>query len=177
MYVHLQLPSFELDGYYFVSKTSVEEENCISITLDPAPPSRYQETSETTVNTNTGTASGKDMISIGNDLASKYSFCALLARDRGAKGYITNTYADMKKSGCGDCWAWSDALYTELNAAGIKTRIIQYRSSPQVSNHRSVQVWQNGKWEDYPYRQTNISQYARNTTSKPGMYEYRAAPS
>ena len=177
MYVHLQLPSFELDGYYFVSKTSVEEENCISITLDPAPPSRYQETSETTVNTNTGNASGKDMISIGNDLASKYSFCALLARDRGAKGYITNTYADMKKSGCGDCWAWSDALYTELNAAGIKTRIIQYRSSPQVSNHRSVQVWQNGKWEDYPYRQTNISQYARNTTSKPGMYEYRAAPS
>jgi hypothetical protein len=175
MYVKLNIPSLDIMGrYYFVTKTSIEEESCIGLTLEPAPPSRYQEVTETTV-ADTSAKSGGDMISIGNNLAAKYKFCAKGARDSGAKGYVTSTYEEMKKSGCGDCHAWSDALYQELNAAGIKTRIIQYGTS-MAWNHRSVQVYKNGGWEDYPYRSTNISQYARNTTSKSGMYVWKDAP-
>lgn len=174
MYVHLQLPSFDLDGYYYVSKTSVEEESCMGITLDPAPPSRYQEVTETTVDAgnNTNSGMGKDPVAIGNALAAKYGFCSSVVCPKPGGG---ETYAAMKKSGSGSCWAWSDALYTELNAAGIKARIIQYATS-MASNHRSVQINQGSGWVDYPYRSTNISKYARNTTNKAGMFEYKAAP-
>lgn len=176
MYVHLKMPTFDLDGYYYISKTSVEEEQAMSITLDPAPPSRYQEVTETTVDTGTGTSTtNKDPVAIGNQLAAKYGFCSRVARDSGARGSITSTYSEMKNSGCGDCHAWSDALYTELNAAGIKTRIIQYSTS-MASNHRSVQINTNGSWEDYPYRSTNISKYARSTTTKGGMYVWKKEP-
>lgn len=176
MYVHLQMPSFDLDGYYYVSKTSVEEESCMSITLDPAPPSRYQEVTETTVDTgNTGSGMGKDPISIGNALAAKYKFASQVAVDPGQYYKGCEDYACMKSKGNGSCYAWSDALYTELNAAGIKARIIQYATS-YARNHRSVQINTNGTWEDFPYRSTNISQYARNTASKPGMYVYKKEP-
>lgn len=173
MYVHLQMPSFDLDGYYYVSKTSVEEESCMSITLDPAPPSRYQEVTETTVDTgNTGSGMGKDPIAIGNALAKKYGFCSSVVCPNPGGG---ESYEAMKKSGSGSCYAWSDALYTELNAVGIKARIIQYATS-MARNHRSVQINTNGTWEDYPYRSTNISKYARNTSSKPGMFVYKKEP-
>lgn len=175
MYIHLQLPTFEIDGYYFVSKTSVEEESCMSITLDPAPPSRYQETSETTINSNNGTGMGKDAISIGNALAAKYKFASQVATDPGEHYKGCEDYECMKKNGNGSCYAWSDALYTELNAAGIKARIIQYATS-MAKNHRSVQIMENGNWVDYPYRSTNISKYARNTTSKPGMFVWKEEP-
>ena len=121
--------------------------------------------------TNTGSMGGT-AVEIGNNLASKYKFCSSVARDSGATGSVTSTYDEMKNSGCGDCWAWSDALYTELNAAGIPARIIQYNSG-MTGNHRSVQIQENGQWVDYPYRSTNISKYARNTTSKGGCYVFK----
>ena len=175
MYVLLDLPSVGIKGYYFITKLSYDDGVTVSLTLEPAPPHRQQEqTGSVDINVS-NTGSGGDMISIGNNLASKYTFCSKVARDGNAKGYITSTYSEMKQSGCGDCHAWSDALYTELNAAGIKTRIIQYSTS-MAGNHRSVQVFKNGSWEDYPYRDTNISKYARNTTSKSGMYVWKDAP-
>lgn len=178
MYVHLQLKSFDLDGYYFVSKTSVEEENCMSITLDPAPPSRYQEVTETvdTSGTNTGNGLGKDMISIGNALAAKYKFANGKLNDPGEYYKGCETYACMKEKGNGSCWAWSDALYTELNAVGIKTRIIQYPWPPYTSAHRSVQVYQNGKWVDYPYGSTNISTNAKAWAGRSSMFVFKDAP-
>ena len=176
MYVKLNLPTLDIENkYYYVTKTSIEEESCMSLTLEPAPPSRYQEVTETNVDLGDNKKSGGDMIQIGNDLAAKYGFCALKARDPGAKGGITSNYPDMKRSGCGDCHAWSDALYTELNAVGIKTRIIEYNNG-YVNNHRSVQIYKNGTWEDYPYRSTNISKYARAQASKSGMYVWKNAP-
>ena len=106
-----------------------------------------------------GSINSSDIIGIGNELASKYKFCSGAAQ----------SYADMKKSGCGSCFAWSGALYTELTAKGYQCRVIQYATS-QAGNHRSVQINNNGVWEDYPYRSTNIPRNARNTSSKPGMF-------
>ena len=50
----------------------------------------------------------------------------------------------------GDCWDYSNAAYNQLTASGQRARIIQYANS-YVSNHRSVQVYKNGKWVDYDY--------------------------
>lgn len=174
-YVYLSLGSVGLYGFYYVQRLSLSDEHTMQLTLERAPPSRYQEKTQTTSVETDQNSNGGDMISIGNNLAAKYGFCAKLARDKGAKGYVTSNYADMKKSGCGDCHAWSDALYTELNAVGIKTRIIQYNNG-YVGNHRSVQVYQNGEWVDYPYKQTNISKLASAQSYKGGMFVWRNAP-
>jgi len=101
-----------------------------------------------------GQVLGDDAIEIGNSLASMYTFCA---------GSGSEDYETMKKKKCGSCWAWSDALYTELTKKGYTCRIVQYATS-MASNHRSVQVKNGSEWEDYPYRQTKIPNLAYNTS-------------
>ena len=104
---------------------------------------------------------GNDAIEIGQTLAGKYKFCSGQAQ----------TYEAMKNSStkCGSCWAWSDALYTELNKLGYHVRIIQYRTSRAV-NHRSVQYMNtNGVWVDYPYRSVGLTTGMQSTNSKPGL--------
>lgn len=106
---------------------------------------------------------GTGLIEIGNKLGEKYTYC----RGAGSESYTT-----MKKMGCGSCFAWSGALYTELTKAGYTCRVIQYSTS-MAANHRSVQYKNsNGQWVDYPYRKTKIytnARYAIATSSKPGM--------
>ena len=48
----------------------------------------------------------------------------------------------------GDCWDVSNAAYNQLTSSGQRARIVQYANS-YVNNHRSVQVYSNGKWNDY----------------------------
>ena len=62
-----------------------------------------------------------------------------------------HTGAELEKHHCGDCWAFSDDLNAKFKAAGYKSRIIQYATS-YSSNHRSVQLYQNGHWKTVPYR-------------------------
>ena len=91
-----------------------------------------------------------DAIQIGNSLASKYGFRA---------GVGSETYESMKKRGYGSCWAWSDALFTELTARGYTCRIVEYPTS-MASNHRSVQIKKDNHWKDYPYKKTKIDKLA-----------------
>ena len=72
----------------------------------------------------------------------------------GAKyGYShsASTAPAMQKIGAGDCWAMSSYLNSEFQAAGYKSRIIQYGTA-YSSRHRSVQLYQNGQWKTVPYR-------------------------
>ena len=103
-----------------------------------------------------GSVNSSDLIGIGNELGNKYTFCGATLRGTrtGSESYTT-----MKQVGCGSCFAWSGALYTELKAKGYTVRVIQYATA-YASNHRSVQVNVNGTWEDFPYRQTSIHKYA-----------------
>ena len=101
-----------------------------------------------------GEVLGDDAIEIGNSLASKYSFCA---------GSGSEDYETMKKKKCGSCWAWSDAIYTELTKKGYKCRIVEYKNS-YVDNHRSVEVNEGGEWKDYPYKKTKIPNLAHATS-------------
>ena len=89
----------------------------------------------------------------------------------GAKyGYShsASTAAAMESIGSGDCWAMSDYLYGKLSAAGISCRIVQY-STAYSSNHRSVQLYQNGAWVDVPYSSYGYNMLFHATSSKPGM--------
>ena len=167
-------------GRFFVEK--VVEKGGMSgweteITLNPIPPSlaiysqKQKEAQKALMRAvrwetgggtggNTGNVNSSDLIGIGNELASKYDYCM----NAGSESYTA-----MKEKGCGSCFAWSGALYTELTAKGYQCRVIQYSTSA-AGNHRSVQVNINGNWEDFPYRSTNIPKMARSTSSKPGMF-------
>ena len=62
-----------------------------------------------------------------------------------------HTGAQLVAHGAGDCWAMSDYLNGQFQAAGYQSRIIQYATS-YSSRHRSVQVMRNGAWQTVPYR-------------------------
>ncbi len=72
----------------------------------------------------------------------------------GAKyGYShsASTASAMQRIGAGDCWAMSSYLNSKFQAAGYQSRVIQYATA-YSSRHRSVQLYQNGKWKTVPYR-------------------------
>ena len=84
----------------------------------------------------------------------------------GAKyGYshLASDAAGLVKYGSGDCWAMSDYLFKKFKAAGIKSRIVQYATA-YASNHRSVQLYQNGSWVDVPYRTYGFNMMFNNTS-------------
>ena len=83
-----------------------------------------------------------------------------------------STYRYSYGKGVGDCWANSDYLMGQLTKAGVKARIIQYRTS-MSPRHRSVQLYQNGNWVDYNYKANGYRMRYWATSSKPGMYELR----
>lgn len=70
--------------------------------------------------------------------------------------------AGLIKYGSGDCWAMSDYLFKQFSASGIKSRIVQYGTA-YSSNHRSVQLYQNGAWVDVPYRTYGFNSMFNNT--------------
>ena len=83
-----------------------------------------------------------------------------------------STYRYSYGKGVGDCWANSDYLMGKLTKAGVKARIIQYRTS-MSQRHRSVQLYQNGNWVDYNYKANGYKMRYWATSSKPGMFELR----
>ena len=80
--------------------------------------------------------------------------------------YYRNGWSNGR--GTGDCWDNSNNLYSQLTSNGQQARIVQYRNS-YVSNHRSVQTYQNGKWIDYNYKANGYSNRYNAQSSKPGM--------
>ena len=64
----------------------------------------------------------------------------------------SSTYANMKKTGHGDCHAFSDLIYTELKRYGVSCKVVQYATGASDS-HQSV-LYKNtkNKWVDFPYR-------------------------
>lgn len=77
-------------------------------------------------------------------LAFKYKY------KRGGTG---QTYNQMKKTGHGDCWGFSDLIFTELKKYGVSCKIVEYGTA-YADNHRSV-LYKNtkNKWVDFPYRE------------------------
>ena len=85
-----------------------------------------------------------------------------------AASVYTYSYSSSGK-GVGDCWTNSAVLMSQLTKAHVKARIIQYRTSLS-SRHRSIQLYQNGKWVDYNYKANGYKKIYYATSSKPGMF-------
>lgn len=88
----------------------------------------------------------------------------------------SSSYSAMKKSGSGDCWAFSDLIFTELKKYGVSCKIVQY-ATQYADNHRSVLYKdEKNKWQDFPYREYNWNKMLNNTSgSKKGskIKEYK----
>ena len=84
------------------------------------------------------------------------------------RGETYQTYADMKKHGMGDCWAFSDLIFTMLSKFGVKCKIVYYVTS-QSNEHRSVMYMnKKGEWVDFPYREYGWGErYNNNLNNTP----------
>ena len=71
-------------------------------------------------------------------------------------GAGVSSYSAMKKAGHGDCWAFSDAIFTELKKLKVACRICEYDSGI-ASNHRTV-VYKNAdnQWVNFPYKKYGL---------------------
>ncbi|MBQ2654076.1 MAG: hypothetical protein IJF83_11010 [Methanobrevibacter sp.] len=86
-------------------------------------------------------------------------------------GAGVSTYSAMKKAGHGDCWAFSDAIFTELKKLKVSCRICQYATS-ESNNHRSV-VYKNAnnQWVNFPYKKYGFSRMLYPTSKcNPNKY-------
>ena len=77
----------------------------------------------------------------------------------------STTYSAMKKSGKGDCHAFSDLIYTELSKYGVSCRICEYKTSLS-STHRSV-IYKdaNNKWVNFPYKKYGLNKILYPTSA------------
>lgn len=81
-------------------------------------------------------------------------------------------YQCVEKYREGDCYGMSDWLWHKLKEAGYTARVIQYASPYSRSGtHRSVQIYQNGKWVDFDY--TGFDWRFKAMSNKSGMFVLR----
>ena len=68
-------------------------------------------------------------------------------------GATGQTWNQMKKTGHGDCWGFSDLIFQMLKKQNVSCKVVEYGTS-YASNHRSVLYKnQKGQWVDFPYRE------------------------
>ena len=80
-----------------------------------------------------------------------------------------STYSAMKKSGKGDCWAFSDGIFTELKKLGVSCKIYDYITS-YSDHHRTVAYLNaNNQWVDFPYKQYGFSNMLYVTSNRPSL--------
>ena len=69
------------------------------------------------------------------------------------RGDTCSSLGCLQSKGYGDCWAFSDLIYTRLFERNISCRIMEYATNSSRA-HRTVQYLDsNGQWQNFPYRQ------------------------
>lgn len=106
------------------------------------------------------TVSSDDIFKAITKIAFKYSYNL----SSGA-----SSYSAMKKSGKGDCWAFSELIFTELKKYGVSCKIVDYKTN-ESNHHRSVLYKDSkNKWADFPYREygwgTKYNNMLNNTSA------------
>ena len=80
------------------------------------------------------------------------------------KRYSSSTYSAMKKSGNGDCWAFSELILSEFKRYGVNARIYDYPTNSS-DHHRSVKYLNaNNKWVNFPYQEYGLSKWLSPTS-------------
>ena len=148
---------FGLDDIYYITRIAKKFSSDGGYTTDLTL-SEYLPTIDEQNDTESGNIGSLGGIMRG---ASRFKYCG-----------TCQDAACMERVGCGSCWAMSEYLFNKLTASGIRARIVQYKTTLS-ERHRSVQVWENGSWNDVPYKKYGIAEKFRATSSKPGMFVYR----
>lgn len=87
----------------------------------------------------------------------------------------SSSYSAMKKSGYGDCWAFSDLIFTELKKKKVSCKIVEYGTA-YSSSHRSVMYKKdNGQWADFPYREYGWNTRYNNMLNNTSNSKYGSA--
>jgi len=95
------------------------------------------------------TVSADSVFKAISEEAFKYRYCL---------GCGSSSWSTMQSVGYGDCWAFSEFIFTKLKGYGVSCRIVQYDSG-YAGNHRSVLYLDaNGEWKDFPYREYGWSE-------------------
>jgi len=84
-------------------------------------------------------------------------------------GCGSSSWGAMQSCGYGDCWAFSEFIFTRLKEKGVAAKIMEYNSGI-AGNHRSVAYKNsNGEWADFPYREygwnTRYNNMLNNTSN------------
>lgn len=83
-----------------------------------------------------------------------------------------STAGYLEDHGTGDCWAWSEWISNQLKKYKVNHKIMEYATS-QADNHRSVLYQnENGEYVDFPYREYDFPQNARNTSASLSGHTY-----
>jgi len=69
------------------------------------------------------------------------------------RGGTGQTYAQMKKSGHGDCWGFSDLIFTMLKKYNVTCKIVKYSTGSSSEHHSVLYKDANNKWQDFPYKE------------------------
>jgi hypothetical protein len=121
---------------------------CKNYKLTSASASETSNEGNTSTSTDTSTETTVDVGEIFQtitDEAFKYRYV------RG--GGTCSNWSCMESHGYGDCWAFSDLVFTRLQERNISCRIMNYATGVS-DNHRSVQYRDaNGEWTNFPYRE------------------------
>ena len=73
------------------------------------------------------------------------------------RGSTGQTYAQMKKTGYGDCWGFSDLILSEFKRYKVKARVYEYETNAS-KQHRSVRYLNSSnKWVDFPYKDYGLN--------------------
>lgn len=144
---HIFCKSCDADYSIFGKEHSVRSKGFLTVIQSPTPASKeeayalkngkYGKTQSNTVTSTDGVF--KDITNEAFNY--KYSISG------------PSSFSAMKSAGRGDCWAFSDLIFTRMKERGVSSRIVQYGTS-MSSRHRSVQYKDgSGNWVDFPYRQ------------------------
>ena len=98
-------------------------------------------------------AAGESDYSSDSSSDSKEYYASAVRSYTQSYGYsndYSGSYSSYGSGGTGDCWDNSEVMYNQLTSSGSRARIVQYGNS-YVSNHRSVEIYNNGKWVDADY--------------------------
>lgn len=69
------------------------------------------------------------------------------------RGGTGQTYSQMKKSGHGDCWGFSDLIFTMLKKYGVTCKIVRYSTSASNEHHSVLYKNTKDQWVDFPYKE------------------------
>lgn len=83
-----------------------------------------------------------------------------------------STYTAMKKSGQGDCWAFSELILSEFRKYKVRAKIVEYRTNLSDQHRSVIYLNANKKWVDFPYKEYGLNKnlYATSKSLKKGTH-------